>query len=179
MRFRTVAMAAALAATLLAAPARAQVSKADVPGISNFARVETTVACGGATKPEAVPELKKMGFKSIINLRTADEAGADIEGEAAAARDAGLNYVHIAFKLQDPAPTLVDDFLKAITAPENTPAFIHCTTGGRAAAMWMIKRVEVDGWDEARALEEAEALGLVARTKPFALDYIHAHPKQP
>jgi hypothetical protein len=39
----------------------------------------------------------------------------------------------------------------------------------------MIKRVQVDGWDEARALEEATALGLNDRLKPFALDYIHAH----
>ena len=39
----------------------------------------------------------------------------------------------------------------------------------------MIKRVQVDGWDETRALEEATALGLNERLKPFALDYIHSH----
>ena len=31
-----------------------QVTKQDVPGAVNFTRLETTVACGGATKPEAV-----------------------------------------------------------------------------------------------------------------------------
>jgi len=46
-----------------------QVTKQDVPGAINFTRLETTVACGGATKPEAVPEIKKLGFASIINLR--------------------------------------------------------------------------------------------------------------
>ncbi|HEV8208605.1 MAG TPA: hypothetical protein VGP77_00735, partial [Vicinamibacterales bacterium] len=46
-----------------------QVTKPTVPGAMNFAKLETTVACGGATTPEAVPELKKMGFASIINLR--------------------------------------------------------------------------------------------------------------
>jgi hypothetical protein len=39
----------------------------------------------------------------------------------------------------------------------------------------MIKRVLVDRWDENRALDEATALGLNDRLKPFALNYIHAH----
>jgi hypothetical protein len=39
----------------------------------------------------------------------------------------------------------------------------------------MIKRVQVDGWDEKRALEEANALGLNDRLRPFALEYIRAH----
>src|SRR4030095_12436658 len=62
-----------------------QVTKPTVPGASNFAKLETTVACGGATTPEAVPELKKMGYKSIINLRIPTEAGANVDAEAAAA----------------------------------------------------------------------------------------------
>ena len=37
--------------------------------IRNFAKVESTVACAGATTPGAIQEIKKMGFASIINLR--------------------------------------------------------------------------------------------------------------
>src|SRR5678815_289137 len=72
-----------------------QVTKQTVPGVQNFAKLETTVACGGATTPEAVPELKKMGFASIINLRLPSEAGANIEGEAAAAKAAGINFYNL------------------------------------------------------------------------------------
>ena len=57
----------------------AQVVKQDVPGIRNFAKVESTVACAGAITVEAVPAVKKMGYSSIINLRLATEPGADIE----------------------------------------------------------------------------------------------------
>ena len=32
-------------------PAVAQVKKAEVPGITNFSRVDATVGCGGATQP--------------------------------------------------------------------------------------------------------------------------------
>ena len=46
----------------------------------------------------------------------------------------------------------------------------------RAAALWLIKRLEVDGWDADRAMKEAEALGLgSAALKKFALDYAAAH----
>ena len=152
-----------------------KVTKETIPGITNFARLETTVACGGATKAEAVPAIKQLGFRAIINVREASEPGADIDQEAAAAKAAGLNFVNVPFNVASPAPDLVDRFIAAVTKPENTPAYIHCAAGGRAASLWMIKRVQVDGWDEARAMEEATALGLNDSLKPFALDYIHSH----
>jgi len=157
------------------ATAQSQVTKENVPGITNFARVQTTVACAGATKAEAAPEIKKMGFASIINLREATEAGADVENATAAAKAAGLNYVHLPFNAASPAPDVVDRFLAEIVKPANQPAFIHCAGGGRAATMWMIKRVQVDKWEQARAIEEATALGMTERLKPFALSYIETH----
>jgi len=175
--FKRLAILAFAAAALVSASISAQqITKDAVPGITNFARLETTVACGGATKPEAVPELKKMGFASIINLRLPDERDANVDAEAAAAKAAGINFVHIPFNVASPAPDLVDRFLAAVTNPANQPAYIHCGGGSRAAAMWMIKRVQVDRWDEARALKEAEALGLTnSAVKDFAVGYIHAH----
>src|SRR6266849_3453848 len=72
-----------VAAMLGGRPAAAQqVTKQSVPGVTNFAKLETTVACGGATAPEAVPEPKKMGFASLINLRLPAGAGGNVEGEA-------------------------------------------------------------------------------------------------
>src|SRR5438874_12650908 len=95
---RTRALFAALLASVgLAAVATAQITKETVPGITNFARVETTVACGGAIKPEAVAELKQRGFKSIFDLQLPTEKTANVEGEAAAARAAGLNFIHVPF----------------------------------------------------------------------------------
>jgi uncharacterized protein (TIGR01244 family) len=165
---------AACALTIVAVTAQG-VTKETVAGISTFARLDTTIACGGATSVEAVPELKKMGFRSIVNVRRASEAGADVEAEGAAAKAAGLRYVHLPFDPQSPDPMLIDNFIAAVTAPENQPAYIHCAAGGRAAALWMIKRWKADGWDEQRALDEAIALGLNERFQPFAVNYIRTH----
>ena len=83
-------IAAALISSLwlAAVPVRAQeVTKENVDGITNFHRLETTVACSGAIKATAVPEIKKFGFASIINLRQASEDGANLEAEEARPAD--------------------------------------------------------------------------------------------
>jgi protein tyrosine phosphatase (PTP) superfamily phosphohydrolase (DUF442 family) len=117
--------ALAVVGCFTAAPAGAQVIKETVPGIVNYARVESTVACAGAITTDAVPEIKRMGYNSIINLRLATESGADIDAHAAAAKAAGIKYVHIPFSVASPDPNLVDKFLAAITTPGVEPAFIH------------------------------------------------------
>ena len=120
---RTVVVAGAVC--LGASAAAAQVVKQEVPGIRNFAKVESTVACAGAITADAVPAVKKMGYAAIINLRLATETGADIEGHTAAAKAAGIQYIHIPFSAANPDPAAVDVFLKAITTPGVAPAFIH------------------------------------------------------
>jgi uncharacterized protein (TIGR01244 family) len=161
---------------LCAFPAIAQqVTKDTIPGITNFARLETTVACAGATKAEAVPEIKKMGFVSIINLRVSTEPGAEVEKEEAAAKAVGLRYFHVPFD-GSPDPRVADQFLKAITTEGAEPAFIHCAGGNRAATMWLIKRLAVDHWDVERATKEAAALGQTSPVlRQFAIDYAKTH----
>jgi len=155
-----------------------QVTKPAVPGITNFARLESTIACAGATTLEGIEEVKKLGYRTIINLREASESGANIEESAAAAKNAGIKYVHIPMNRTTPDPAVADQFLKAIADPEAQPVFVHCGSGNRAAAMWMIKRMVVDNWDADRAGKEAEALGLTnAQMKQFAIDYAAARKK--
>ena len=152
-----------------------QVTKESRDGIKNFARVETTVACAGAITVDAMPEIKKMGFVSVINLREAQEPGADIETQRAAAQAAGLRYYHVPMNTAKPDPKVADEFIKVVTSKEAAPAFIHCASANRASAMWMIKRIVVDHWDVDRASAEAEALSLSNATlKQWALEYARA-----
>jgi uncharacterized protein (TIGR01244 family) len=153
-----------------------QVTKEEVPGIRNLSRLETTVACAGATEIDAIPNVKKMGFVSMINLRQASEPGANVLQAEAAAKAAGLKYIHIPMDAAAPDATVADRFLDAIKQPGNQPAYIHCASANRAAAMWFIKRVQIDRWDNDRAMKEAEALGLSsAPLKQFATNYVTTH----
>ena len=111
--------------SLVATMASAQVVRQEVPGVRNFAKVESTVACAGAITPGAIPAIKEMGYASIINLRLATEQGAEIDANVAAAKAAGIPYYHIPFSTAAPDAAAVDTFLKTITAPGVQPAFIH------------------------------------------------------
>jgi protein tyrosine phosphatase (PTP) superfamily phosphohydrolase (DUF442 family) len=112
-------------ACLAVVTASAQVVREEAPGIQNYARVESTVACAGAITPDAIKTIKAMGYASIINLRLATEQGADIEANMAAAKAVGIPYHHIPFSSAAPDPAAVDTFLKTITEPAVQPAFIH------------------------------------------------------
>jgi len=172
-----VALCLMASAWVAAMPVQAQeVTQQTVEGITNLHRLETTVACAGATKAQAVPEIKKMGFASIINLRQASEPGADLEAEEAAAKSAGIRYYNIPFNGAAPDPAMVDKFVEIITSKDMEPAFIHCAGGGRAATMWFVKRMVVDHWDVDRAAKEATALGMTnPALKQFAINYAQTH----
>ena len=147
-----------------------------LPGATNYTRVEATVACGGATTPDAFPELRARGFAAIVNLREAGEPGADIDAAASAARASGLRYLHIPLSSRTPGAEAFDAFLAAMEDPANSPVYIHCASANRVGAVWLAKRMLVDGWDEQRAMAEAEAIGLKSPVlRDFALDYVRRH----
>jgi len=170
--------AAPLIVLLLAVPALAQVTKSEMAGVRNYSRVDATVGCGGAVDPAAMAALRKEGYVSVINLRQATEAGADIEAGRTAAQAAGLKYLHMPFNVAAPDSKVVDGFLAAVADKSNQPVFIHCGSANRVGGMWMIKRVLQDGWAIERARTEAEAIGLnSAPLIAFATEYIKTHAK--
>ncbi len=140
-------------------------------GVVNYTRVDATVACAGATPPEVIPKLKHLGFASIINFRTVEERGATVKASKVAAQEAGLKYFHLPFR--KPTAAVAENFLEVVNDPDNQPIFIHCGSANRVGAMWLIKRVKLDGWDVEKAIAEAESIGLRSTSlKEFALDYV-------
>ncbi len=121
-----------------------QVQKVEVPGITNYSRLDdATVGFGGATQPSAMAWLKKQGFASVINLRLATEKGVNIEASRAAAEAAGLNYIHLPFDVTNPDPQLFHNLQVAFGDKANQPTYIHCASANRVGYIWMIKRVLV------------------------------------
>jgi len=142
-------------------------------GVTNYTKVDATVACAGATPVTALPEIKKNGFASVVNFRMPTEQGANIDEAKATAAQVGLKYIHLPY--QTPTPEIAEAFLKAVADPSNQPMYIHCASANRVGAMWFIKRVKLDGWDVDRAMKEAEGIGLRApNLKEFALNYVGA-----
>jgi uncharacterized protein (TIGR01244 family) len=148
-----------------------------VEEIEHFLRVSDRVCTGGQPTDAQLAQLPKEGIRTIIDLREASEH--DAEAEAAAAREHGLAFVNIPVKTSDPKEEQADAFLKATANPEIFPVFIHCLSGNRVGAFWMIRRVLVDGWTLEKAEEEARRIGLRSpNLVDFSRDYIGRHAKR-
>jgi len=152
--------------------------KDDTAKIPNFLWVDAQVCTGGQPTLDALARLQRQGVRAVINLRRPDEPGALAE-EAAYATQLGLRYFNIPIDPNAPQDAQVEEFLQVMADPANRPAFIHCTVGSRVGALWMIRRVLVDGWSVEAAEAEAKRIGLRnPRTRNFARDYLRRH-RQP
>lgn len=151
--------------------------KVEVEGVRNFSKVSTTIACGGATSPEAMAAIQAMGYVSVINLRLPDEDGATNDVGRAAAEAVGMKYIHLPFTpTSADREATVERFIEEVSREENLPAYVHCGSANRVGGLWMIKRVLVDGWDEPTALAEAEAIGLSSQpVRDFVAEYLETH----
>lgn len=180
MRQRLTATVVLILPLLLAASGGAQETQAGLPGVRNYTPVDSTVACAGAVTPEAVTALKEAGFASIVNLRTAEEEGPNLEAMQKAAAAAGLRYIHVPFSSSDPQPGPVDRFLEIARDKTNQPMLINCASGGRASMLLAIKRVVLDGWSVEKAMAEVPSRSQGARpaVRDFTLEYLKRHGKQ-
>jgi uncharacterized protein (TIGR01244 family) len=166
----------------VAAPGAAQApapAVGAVPGVRNFTKVDSTIACGGAVTEEAFAALKQAGYKSIVNLRGAAEQGNDVEAAKKAAEAAGLKYYHLPFVPTAPDMAMLDEFLKIVVKPENQPMMLHCASGGRASMFWAVKRVMIDGWSVDKAMSELPDLSknVSQPSRTLFLDYLKSHGK--
>jgi protein tyrosine phosphatase (PTP) superfamily phosphohydrolase (DUF442 family) len=185
MNQTTRACTAMLTVLLCACPAptaSAQtIQRLTIPGINNFWRVDETVSTGGTitSREMAVPELKRRGIRTVINLA----GGAEADAERTAVEQAGLKYVLLPIDPMalDRAP--VEAILQALNDRANVPIFIHSGAGHRAAAALMIKRVMVDSWTIEKAGIEAASAGMVLDNDmapvwwKFIREYLKAHGK--
>lgn len=172
-------LTAVLSAGVAAGTAPQSPSPAQTPqieGVRNYTKVDATIGCAGATDDKALAGIAELGYKAVLNLREATEAGVNIEESQAAANAAGLKYFHLPLKGSAPDPKVADEFLRIVTNTGNQPLFIHCGSANRVGAMWLIKRMLVDQWPQDRAVTEAKAIGLRSEVlEKFALDYVAAH----
>ena len=174
--------AGALACALAGASAFAEPVKAEVSGIVNFSIIDgeagfagSLVGFGGATAIDVMPWLRSRGFATVINLRSAAEEGADVEASRMAAEAAGLHYIHLPFDPASAGSEVVEAFLAAVGDEAKQPVYIHCSSATRVAALWMIGRVLVDGWDMTAATDEAEAIALKPSVSvAFATQYLES-----
>ncbi|MBN1972986.1 MAG: dual specificity protein phosphatase family protein [Sedimentisphaerales bacterium] len=122
--------------------------KMDLPGVPNLHKVSDSLYRGAQPTEEGMKELKKMGVKTIINLRS-------IHSDRDELKDVDLACEHIKMTTSKPKSEDIVSFLNIVTDSNNAPVFVHCHYGAdRTGTMCAIYRIIVQGWTKEDALEE-------------------------
>ena len=133
---------------------RAQTA-ANEKDLPNFSQVNRNFYRGAQPTENGVKQLARMGVRTIIDLRGADE---NSEREKSWAQSAGIKFVAVDlsnwFK---PKTSDIEAIIKQIDAPENQPVFVHCKRGAdRTGTVAAIYRIKHDGWTAKQAIAEAK-----------------------
>lgn len=92
------------------------------------------IILGGQVRPRDLPILKKAGYKSIVNLRTAREMRWD---EKAAVEKLGMRYVHLPISgPQSYTKEAAKRFDSLMKNAANRPMLIHCGSSNRVGGMF-------------------------------------------
>jgi len=120
----------------------------EVQGLPNLYRVSDDLYRGALPTTQGLQELKKLGVRTVIDLRESDDNQAKMA-------ELGLIYEHIpmtAFHVKDDH---VVQFLRIAGDPGRAPIFVHCQRGAdRTGLMCAIYRIAFQGWTKEQAIAE-------------------------
>jgi len=129
--------------------------------VPRFIEVHSGLYRGGQPTISGFEDLKKMGIRTVVNLRVDGSEQQQVEA-------LGMKYVHIPIDMpllerpwrQIPDKS-VDEFLRTVNDPANQPVFVHCRRGAdRTGTMIALYRVKAHNWQAAKAYDEAREIGL-------------------
>lgn len=128
-----------------------QAAETSTTTLKNFGKVNDNYYRGSQPRQNEIEQLKKLGVRTIIDLR-----GDKVPQAAEWVRQAGLQYINIPMKASRRA---TDEqtayFLSLVNDPKNGPVYVHCKGGRhRTGALTAIYRITHDGWTAEQAWEE-------------------------
>jgi protein tyrosine/serine phosphatase len=120
-------------------------------GIENFGKVNDNYYRGSQPVVNQFAELKKLGIKTVIDLREDS-----LKDSGNMARAAGLQYINIPLTTKRPSTSeQTEYFLRLVNDQTNWPVFVHCKGGRhRTGEMTAIYRITRDGWNAEQAYDE-------------------------
>jgi uncharacterized protein (TIGR01244 family) len=151
----SVAVWAVLVAAQYAAAASCPAS-VDPSLIVNYRVVAPGLATAGLLTPAGLGQVKTLGFKTILNLRTEQEGAKD---EEAAVKAQELRYEWVPVTADTLSLEDVKKVEKILDDPSAAPILFHCASANRVGGVWAIIQVR-RGKSQAAALQEGREIGL-------------------
>ena len=147
-----------------------------IPGISDFGKVNDFLYRGGQPDQQGLEQLKKLGIDTIIDLR--GERRSAMEKEHKAAASLGMRLVNIPGNgWSPPRDEQVAQFFSLIREQPRRRIFVHCWFGGdRSGVFIALYRIAFDGWTPEQALREMRAFHFKGFWHPAMKAYIRDFP---
>src|SRR6185369_14790619 len=126
----------------------------NLPGLSNVGRVAPGVLRGAQPGKEGYATLKRLGVKTVIDMRTTAT-------EKAAVEAAGMKAIAIPIEMtRKGLKEKVDRVVALMADPANQPVYVHCRHGqDRTGIIVAAYRMKQQGWSLADAETEMQAFG--------------------
>ena len=134
---------------------KSSVSSNDLP---NLFKINENLYRGGQPTEAGIDELKRLGIRTVINLRSETERTRKEEDRV---RSAGLRFLNIPLNnWLGPKDDTIDRIVAALNRSDNHPVFVHCNRGAdRTGTVIAVYRMTFDGWTADQANNEAEQFG--------------------
>ena len=131
---------------------------------STAARVGDNVLITGQPTAEALRELKRQGYTTVINLRSPAEMARLSFDEAALVRELGMKYVYLPMRGDSDypyTPAAVTQFAAALEEAGDGKVLFHCTVAWRASHLWAAYLVQHKKLPVAEAIRHGQAINLM------------------
>lgn len=135
-------------------------TRVPVSPIVRFEQVDAALFRGGQPDAAGFEYLKRLGIRTIVNLRKNDEERALVEAM-------GFRYVSLSTGLTPfgfggtLSPDVVRRFFEIVDDPASGPVFLHCRRGAdRTGTLIAMHRIARQGWTAAAAYDEARSIGM-------------------
>lgn len=134
----------------------------------NARNITNDIAISGQPTADELGRMAEQGYRTVVNLRTADEPGI-VADEERIVEGAGLTYAAIPVSPDTLDDAAVERFSQALASVDGTPALVHCKGAGRAGMMTLLHLAIQNGWSLEQTLDEGKKLGDLApsETSPY------------
>ena len=124
------------------------------PGLSNVGRVAPGVYRGAQPEKDGFATLKRMGIRTVIDMRTTESEKTEVEA-------AGMKAVAVPIEMtRKGLKEKVDHVVALMADPANQPVYVHCRHGqDRTGIVVAAYRMKQQGWSLAEAEAEMQVFG--------------------
>ena len=151
--------------------------KLQLRGIPNAGKISDVLYRGAQPHAKGLPELKKLGITTIVNLR--DESGGRVEWERKRTESLGMRFVHIPVNgWKPPTDEQVAQFLKLFRDGPQQKVFVHCRYGDDRTGVFVATyRMAMQNWTSEQSAKEMDYFGFHRFWHSSMRDYVRDFPE--